>query len=151
MRNLAVLLLLSGTAMSATAGAQTPPATDTGARPGNVIGTGQSLPRSDKAGNITAGDTHSVLAPNLPAPAGVESVHDLLADAKADLAAKHTGAAQEALERAETRALDRSVPAGTESVPDNGPMISAIAQARDALAAGNLKGAIAIIDKAKQS
>ena len=147
MRKLAVLLLLSGSAASGAAFAQTP-STDTGARPGNVIGTGASLPRSDKAGNITPADTRSELAPNLPAPTGAESVQDLLREAKADLAARHTGAAQEALERAETRALDRSVPAGTENVPDNGPTIGVIAQARDALAAGNLKGAIAIIDKA---
>ncbi len=47
-----------------------PPGADplTGARPGNVIGTGRSLPLSDKASNITPSDTRSVLAPNLPSP-----------------------------------------------------------------------------------
>ncbi len=38
-----------------------PPGVDpeTGARPGNDIGTGESLPLSDKAGNIAPGDTTS--------------------------------------------------------------------------------------------
>jgi hypothetical protein len=44
------------------------PSPGTGARPGNVIGTGSSLPRSDNANNITPGGTHSDIAPNLPSP-----------------------------------------------------------------------------------
>ena len=127
--------------------AQLPPATDDGARPGNDIGTGMSLPRSDNAGNINAATTHSELAPNLPPPDGVDTVEGLLRIARADLAANKTGAAQEALERAETRALDRSIPVGTEHIPDQAVQIAAIAQARDALAAGDLRGAIAIIDR----
>jgi hypothetical protein len=39
-----------------------------GARPGNEIGTGQSLPTSNKASNIVPSDTGSVIAPRLPAP-----------------------------------------------------------------------------------
>jgi hypothetical protein len=141
MRLTAALLLIAAPAF-----AQAPPATDTGARPGNDIGTGMSLPRSDKAGNLNAATTHSELAPNLPAPEGVETVAGLLATARTALAANQTGAAQEALERAETRALDRSIPAGTERVPDQEAQIGAITRARDALAAGDLRGAIAIID-----
>ena len=124
-----------------------PPHTPDGARPGNEIGTGMSLPRSDKAGNLNAATTNSDLAPNLPAPEGVDGVAALLAVARADLVANKTGAAQEALERAETRALDRSIPVGTERIPDQAVEIAAISQARDALAAGDLRGAIAILDR----
>jgi hypothetical protein len=140
MRLAAALVLMATPAFG-----QAPPATDTGARPGNEIGTGMSLPRSDKAGNINSATTSSELAPNLPAPP-VDSFAGLLATARADLVANHTGAAQEALERAETRALDRSIPVGTERMPDQAAEVAGIARARDALAAGDLRGAIAIID-----
>ena len=59
-----------------------------------------------------------------------------------------TGAAQEALERAETRALDRSIPAGTEHVPAQDSLTMAVTQARSAMAAGDNRGAINIIDNA---
>jgi hypothetical protein len=147
MRFTAALLLLA-VSTAAPALAQLPPATDTGARPGNDIGTGMSLPRSDRAGNLNAATTSSELAPNLPAPEGVDTVAGLLAAARADLVANKTGAAQEALERAETRALDRTILAGTERVPDQSAQVAAIARARDALAAGDLRGAVAIIDAA---
>jgi hypothetical protein len=122
-------------------------AQDSGARPGNEIGTGMSLPRSDKAGNIDARTTQSELAPNLPSPQADE-IDALLAEARRDLAANRTGAAQEALERAETRVLDRSVPVGTERVPAQDPLVDAVVQARAALGAGDTAGAAAIIDRA---
>ncbi len=120
---------------------------ETGARPGNEVGTGMSLPRSENAGNINKATTHSELAPNLPSPQ-TDDIGGLLAEARADLQAGRTGAAQEALERAETRALDRSIPAGTERVPAQSPLVDAVGQARAALASGDVRGAIAIIDRA---
>jgi hypothetical protein len=128
--------LLIALALCCAAGAASgqTPETETGARPGNIIGTGMSLPMSDKAGNLDAATTHSALAPNLPAPQGPEDVRSLLL------------AAQEALERAETRALDRSVPVGTEHVPARDPLVMAVTQARGAMAAGDDRGAMAIID-----
>ena len=120
----------------------------TGARPGNDIGTGQSLPRSDTAGNINAATTRSELAPNLPSPQA-DDIGALLAEARADLQAGRTGAAQEALERVETRALDRSIPVGTERVPAQNPLVDAAGQARAAIASGDIRGAIAIIDRAQ--
>jgi hypothetical protein len=146
MRIAFILLLLTGTA--AAQPYPSSPQTSDGARPGNDIGTGMSLPRSNKAGNLNAATTHSGLAPNLPAPVGVDSVHDLLVTARQALAANRTGAAQEALERAESRALDRDITPGTERIPDQNPQVAAIAQARDALANNNLQGAIAIVDGA---
>src|SRR5690348_11620523 len=85
---------------------------ETGARPGNEIGTGMSLPLSDKAGNILPEQDGSSIAGRLPPPPLEEnaSVRDFLVAARGALAAGRTGEAQEALERAETRALDRSVP-----------------------------------------
>lgn len=118
----------------------------TGARPGNEIGTGMSLPRSDQAGNMNAATTHSELAPNLPAPVGAEGVRDLLYAARNALLAHRTGEAQEALERAETRALDRDIPAGTERIPAQGKLITGITQARDAMANGDYHGAVAILN-----
>ncbi len=117
-----------------------------GARPGNDIGTGMSLPRSDTAGNLNAATTHSELAPNLPAPPGLDTIRDLLMDARDALAARRTGEAQEALERAETRALDRDIPVGTERIPAQGGFVAGLNQARDALAHNDLQGAIAIIN-----
>lgn len=120
----------------------------TGARPGNEIGTGMSLPRSDKASNINGETTHSRLAPNLPAPPDSEDTQTLLLFAKKALQAGRTGEAQEALERAETRALDRSVVAGTQTVPASGKLVQSISMARQALAAGDTAGAITLIEGA---
>jgi hypothetical protein len=119
-----------------------------GARPGNMVGTGMSLPRSDTASNIGAQDTRSELAPNLPAPSATDDIQTLLLDARHALQTGQTGAAQEALERAETRVLDRSVPQGEERVLAEDPLTAATGQARAALAAGDIQGAIRVIDAA---
>ena len=112
---------------------------ETGARPGNVIGTGMSLPMSTKAGNL-----------NLPTPAVGEnaSVADLLRAARGALAAGRTGEAQQALEMAQTRLLDRSVPLGqTNSLSDN-PVVQQIAQARQALLADDRPTCMRLIEAA---
>ena len=112
-----VALLLFGivsAAVAQPASPSLPPGVDpiTGARPGNEIGTGASLPMSDKAGNITPDNTASRLAPNLPSPAIGENAtpRDYLIAARTALLTGRTGEGQQALEMAETRALDRSVP-----------------------------------------
>ena len=73
-----------------------------GARPGNEIGTGSSLPLSDRASNIGPGDTRSSIAPNLPAPPLGEDapVQAYLQAARSALIAGRTGEAQQALEMA---------------------------------------------------
>ncbi len=129
------------------AGALGQPSPD-GARPGNVIGTGQSLPRSDDAGNLNPRTTRSLLAPNLPAPPASDDLQTLLLDARASLQAGRTGQAQEALERAETRALDRSVLRGTEHLPAASPVVSRISAALQALGAGQTGEAIRMIEAA---
>jgi hypothetical protein len=123
---------------------------ETGARPGNEIGTGASLPLSDKASNITPSDTQSSIAPNLPSPPVGENAasRDYLVAARAALAAGRTGEAQQSLEMAETRALDRSVPLFQTSVPDNNPLIAEIRSALDALGSGDRMRAMQIIEAA---
>jgi hypothetical protein len=93
----------------------------------------------------------SDLATNLPAPPASEDIQTLLLYARQSLQAGRTAEAQEALERAETRALDRSVPAGTERDVATGPVVRAAGEARQALAAGNVAGAISIITAALPS
>jgi hypothetical protein len=129
-----------------------PPGADplTGARPGNEIGTGSSLPRSDKSSNISPGDTRSVLAPNLPTPAIGEhaTMHDYLVAARSALAAGRTGEAQQALEMAETRALDRSVPLFQTAAPIVDAQVARIENALHTLSAGERLEAMRLIEDA---
>ncbi len=119
------------------------------ARPGNPIGTGDSLPLGNNASNISGADTHSTIAPRLPTPdVGPDaSPQQLLRAARQALTANKTGA-QEALEMAETRTLDRSVPPALANDPSHRPLVKVITDARDALAAGDKAGAIRMIDTA---
>jgi hypothetical protein len=68
--------------------------------------------------------------------------------ARQALAAHQTGAAQEALERAETRALDRSVAPSQAGDPSGQRLIKQINDARNALSTGDTAGAMQIIDSA---
>ena len=122
----------------------------TGARPGNEIGTGNSLPTSSNASNIGPGDTQSPIAPRLPSPLGGAdaTTRQFLLAARAAIVADQTGEAQEALERAETRLLDRDVAPSQVSDPLTGPVITAVTNARRALGAGDTVGALAAINQA---
>jgi hypothetical protein len=148
---LATVALLGMTTLSALAQA---PAMDpaTGARPGHVPGVGMSLPQSDKASNIVPADTRSNIAPTLPASAVDQNAgpYDYLRSARASLVAGHTGQAQQSLEMAETRALDRSVVQG-QVAPISSGFISHIGDARRALGEGNSGHAIELIDIALAS
>lgn len=121
---------------------------ETGARPGNIIGTGNSLPVSGRASNNTPADTHSLIAPRLPLPPVPEGAppRQFLLAARQALQSGQTGVAQEALERAEARQLDRSVAPSRASEPIGGPVVSQISNARQALGHGDIGGAIGIID-----
>jgi len=141
MRERGSLLAIAVCCIASVAPAQVPPGANpvTGARPGNEIGTGSSLPFSDRASNITPQDTRSVIAPNLPSPplGANASVRDFLAAARSALLEGHTGEAQQSLEMAETRALDRSVPLFQTNVASEDPLVVEIRQARHALSAGD--------------
>jgi hypothetical protein len=119
-------------------------------RPGNEVGTGQSLPLSDNASNTTPDNTRSAIAPRLPAPPVPESAPPaaFLRAAREALAEGRTGEAQEALERAETRALDRSVRYSAGNQPSRSPLIQTIMQARGAVAQGDRARALQLIDSA---
>ena len=132
-------ILLACLAAATPAMAQTVADPVTGARPGNVIGTGQSLPLSDKASNATAGDTRSVIAPRLPTPSAGEdtSPRAYLESAQRAITLGRTGEAQEALERAESRLLDRSVAPSRAGAPNREPAVTAVQDALRALAAGD--------------
>ncbi len=155
----AAITLMAGTLLAGAAFAQMapmtpqPPMTNDGARPGNDIGTGQSLPTSNNASNIRSGDTTTAIAPRLPSPPVGDdaSPRRYLASARRALEANRTGMAQEALERAESRALDGSVLATDINQPNTTPLVRQIHEARNALAGGNHALALQLIDSAMNS
>jgi len=133
----AVAATLIAAPLACPALAQVPPGANpaTGARPGNEIGTGQSLPLSNNASNINGADTRSLIAPRLPSPPGGQNAptRQYLTDALNALASGQTGQAQEALERAETSVLDRSVNPMVANQPSQQPLVLTITQALNAL------------------
>jgi len=110
-----------------------------GARPGNEVGTGMSLPMGSSASNINGQDTRSQIAPNLPSPDVGPNASPVvyLRAAQAALTAGRTGEAQQALEQAQTRLLDRSVAYGETGSPSANPAVHQITQALQALGAGD--------------
>ena len=109
-----------------------------------------SVPISYKASNITPDNTHSVIAPALPPPPVGDdaSPADYLKAAQDALAHGRTGQAQEALERAEARALDRAVPAFQTDHPIEDPLVAQIRQARLALGSNDTTRAMQLIASA---
>jgi hypothetical protein len=148
--NLVTVALFGLTTMTALA--QPPVGTNpaTGARPGHDPGVGESLPRSDKASNINQANRHSAVAPTLPQSGlGHDATSaDYLRAARASLLAGRGGQAQQSLEMAETRALDRSVRQGETSVPSDSQLVSRIRNALHAMGGRNNKQAIVFIDQA---
>ncbi len=144
--------LLAGTALPAAAQLSPQSGVDatTGARPGNEIGTGMSLPMGTKASNIGPGDSAGTYAPNLPAPALPDNARasDFLRAAQGALAAGRTGEAQQALEMAQTRLLDRSVPLGQTNDPSNDTAVRQISAALRALSDSDRAGSMQQIQSA---
>ena len=129
-----------------------PPGADTatGARPGTAIGTGTSGPFSNNASNIGPQDTRSTIAPNLPSPdVGPNAPpRAFLEAARSALLAGRTGEAQQALEMAMTRSLDRSVPLFQTGVASQNPLVAEIRTALNALSSGDRGQAVKIIEGA---
>jgi hypothetical protein len=94
-------------------------------------------PTSTSPSNIAPQDTQSTVAPALPSPNLPEGSRpsDALRAAQAALSVGRAGQAQEALEMAETRMLDRSVALGQTNNPSDNPTVRQISQALQALAA----------------
>ena len=105
-------------------------------------------PTSTQATNILPGSP--LIAKQLPAPdvAG-DTVRAYLDAASSALMAGQTGKAQEALEDAETQALDRSVPYNAGGQPVTDPVVSDISQARQALGIKDIAGALNAVAAAK--
>ena len=110
-------------------------------------------PTSDKASNATRADTRSVIAPALPPPPVGDNASplDYQQAAQQALAHRRTGEAQEALERAEARALDRSVPLFQTDQPIEDPVVAQIRQARLALASDDAARATQFIASARDA
>ena len=146
--NIAAIALLSLSSLPSLA--QSPAGMDpaTGARPGHEPGVGISLPQSNKASNIGPADTQSMIAPTLPQAAVGDNADtiEFLRAARMALIAGRTGQAQQSLEMAETRALDRAVPLGMTNTPSNSPFVARIRDARLALGNGDRNQAIQLID-----
>ena len=90
---------------------------------------------------ITTGLASPTLPTDVPPGAFLEAARTALQDGR-------PGEAQEALERAETRLLDRSVGLAQADVPDNTRPVLDIGVARQALAVRDRPGAIHAIDDA---
>lgn len=84
-------------------------------------------------------------SPDLPEGAGPS---DYLRAARRSVAAGRLGEAEDALEMAQTRILDRSVPLGHTDDPSGNPAVAEIAHARQALAAGDRAETVRAIDTA---
>jgi hypothetical protein len=99
---------------------------------------------------VSRGST--VLSP-LPAPNVSDDARpsDALRAAQNALAAGRIGEAQEALEMAQTRLLDRSVALGQTNDPSDNPTVGQISQARQALAAHDRAGCMQLIQTAIES
>ena len=90
-------------------------------------------------------------AARLPSPGLAEgsSAGQYLAVAADALARNQTGLAQSALGHAETRLLSRSVPLFQTDKPSTNPAVTLISQARQALGAGDVATAQALVAKAQ--
>jgi hypothetical protein len=107
-------------------------------------------PTSDRASNIAGSDTSSTIAPALPSPdvSPGSSPDAFLHAARAALATGRTGEAQQALEMAETRLLDRSTPLFQTNDPSRNPLIKQIGDARRALGSGDREKSMQLLDAA---
>jgi hypothetical protein len=107
-------------------------------------------PYSTDASNITPQNTQSTIAPALPSPDLPEGARpsDALRAARGALAAGRTGEAQEALEMAQTRMLDRSVALGQTDNPSDNPVVAQISRALQALAAHDRSTCMQFIEAA---
>ncbi len=136
-------------ALATPAAAQSPPDGQY-VRPGNEIGTGQSLPASDQPSNLEPTTAPVPYGYRLPTPDVDENapVSVFLDAARRALAAGRAGEAQEALERAESRALSRSVRPSRAGQPSRQPVVERISAARQALGTGDRLHVLQLIDEA---
>jgi hypothetical protein len=102
---------------------------------------GVGSPLSTKATDLTP-SSHEIIGSRLPMPPTTgDTPKDLLAAAQTALNKGQTGAAQQALEMAETRVLSRTTAPSMAGEPDQQKMVDNISQARMALGKHDIKGA----------
>jgi len=107
-------------------------------------------PASNRASNIVPSDTGSPIAPALPSPdldPGA-TPEQFLHAARSALATGRTGEAQQAMEMAETRLLDRSTPLFQTDVPSRSELIARIGEARRALGDHDRARSMELLDQA---
>ena len=145
---LAAAGLLGVIAVSALA--QAPPIARDDVRAGLENGDRDSLPKSNNASNIVGSGEGSGVAPTLPSPnLGPDApIRDYLRSARASLVAGETGKAQQSLEMAETRSLNRAEPSAQPNMPTNSAMANKIREALQTLGSGDKPGTIRLIDVA---
>lgn len=107
-------------------------------------------PTSTRASNTGVDPGAPQSAPQLPVAAldDNSTAEQWLVAARSAMALGQTGKAQEAMERAQTRLLDRSVPLFKTNTPSTHPAIPLIAQATRALGAGDRAGAMRLLEQA---
>ncbi len=106
---------------------------------------GGKEPSSTLPSNVGPADTHTVWAPKLPTPAPGEDSPPaaFIQAAQAALAAGRLGEAQEAIERAESRALTRAVAPSKAGDASGQSLVRQLSDARRALASGDKAAAAA--------
>jgi hypothetical protein len=111
---------------------------------------GPESPGLSAPGTPAAEQPATVPAPGLPAPPLGEnaSAQDFLRAAESALVAGRNGEAQEALEMAQTRLLDRSVPLFQTHTPSPNPVVTQIAEALLALRGGDRMRTLLLIQAA---
>jgi hypothetical protein len=104
-------------------------------------------------GPVLAQTSPSTVATALPAPPVSEDADaaEFLRDAERALAAGREGEAQQSLEMAQTRLLDRSVPLGSTRVPSDSPSVNLVSQALQALVSGDRMNCLRLIHAAQQA
>lgn len=107
-------------------------------------------PQTAGAGRLAPGGPRSTIAPRLPEPPVPRNdpPQAFLGAARSAVDRGQAGEAQEALERAETRLLDRAVGMNSAQEPDDRRAVLDIGVARQALAAGDRAGTLRAIDDA---
>lgn len=135
----AALALLAAPALAQTPAAQAPAGDGPGKQPTSTVPT-----------NTGPANTHTEWSPQLPTPAVGEDAPPaaFIKAAQASIAAGRLGEAQEAIERAESRALTRAVPPSVANDPSHQPLVKQLGQARQMLGSGDKVGALQVLTQA---
>jgi hypothetical protein len=115
-----------------------------------VADTSGKQPTSTAPANVGPTDTHTLWSPQLPTPFVDPNASPaaFMKAAEAAIAAGRLGEAQEAIERAESRVLDRAVRPSKAGQPSQQKLVRQLSDARQALGAGDKAGALRLLEAA---